>query len=829
MTDTANLALPFIDGSQAQKHVTHNEALRILDAAIQIGVLDMTLTSPPLSPADGERHVVATGATGAWAGQADAIAAWEDGAWRFLVPKPGWSLWSVADSNLFIYDGTHWTGLSGGGAPTLDNAPHVGINSTATSPNLLSVHSNAALFNSIGTADGGTGDARLQISKESSANIASVVFSDAFSGRAEFGLVGSDDFKLKVSDDGTTFVEAFTIDQASGNLALPRGLALTGVISPAQITANQNDYNPAGFASASVLQISSDASRTISGLAGGEEGRVVCILNVGSQTMTLQDENASSAAANRFTLGANLALAAKQAVILRYDGTAARWFALARPGGGGGLTVSSSADLAAAISDETGSGALVFSSSPTLAGTPAAPTAAVDTNTTQIATTAFVVGQASASGDGTPAIDGTAARGNSTHYARADHVHPTDTGRAPASNIALSALAAQANNTLVGNISGSSASPFALNATQATAMLNAMVGDSGSGGTKGLVPAPGSGDAAAGKYLKADGTYAVPPGTGGGGSYPDVNRQNALLEGIYISKLFGGYRRLINEFHDGYKSVSNDGIDAISSSNVTPDSAGGKVSPSPNLATVTINSTNGTDVYGTTQTVFDLTTAITNGRVVQTVGIYSTSALTFSLKIALRNSSGNFTVVVNQSAVHAGGGWQDFTLVSPYTVPGSGSYYLGANTPSTATQAYHTGTSVARQASDTTGTSGAYTEQSNSAIPLRYGYGSGVTNMTLVTTAQTADATVSNGRVLLEYDSTASPTLNTDLTVDVTCDGGVHWTAASLSAMTSYSQAGRKVAESVDQACTAGTSFAVRLKTLNNKAINIYGTSLTVH
>lgn len=104
--------------------------------------------------------------------------------------------------------------------------------------------------------------------------------------------------------------------------------------------------------------------------------------------------------------------------------------------------------------------------SPTFTGTPAAPTAAVDTNTTQVATTAFVVGQAyaklasptftgnplaptpsvddndtsiattayviaqlSASGDGTPVIDGTAARGTSIHGARADHVHPTDTSR----------------------------------------------------------------------------------------------------------------------------------------------------------------------------------------------------------------------------------------------------------------------------------------------------------------------------------------------------------------------------------------------------------------
>ena len=65
--------------------------------------------------------------------------------------------------------------------------------------------------------------------------------------------------------------------------------------------------------------------------------------------------------------------------------------------------------------------------SPTFTGTPLSTTAAVDTNTTQIATTAFVVGQASAA---TPLVDGTAAVGTSLRYARADHVHPTDTSRA---------------------------------------------------------------------------------------------------------------------------------------------------------------------------------------------------------------------------------------------------------------------------------------------------------------------------------------------------------------------------------------------------------------
>lgn len=75
----------------------------------------------------------------------------------------------------------------------------------------------------------------------------------------------------------------------------------------------------------------------------------------------------------------------------------------------------------------TGTGSVVLSASPTFTGTPLSTTAAVDTNTTQIATTAFVVAQASATA---PIIDGTATVGTSLRYARQDHIHPTDTSRA---------------------------------------------------------------------------------------------------------------------------------------------------------------------------------------------------------------------------------------------------------------------------------------------------------------------------------------------------------------------------------------------------------------
>jgi Protein of unknown function (DUF2793) len=330
MTDTPNLGLPFIEGSQAQKHVTHNEALRILDATIQISVLDTSHTSPPLAPVEGERHVVASGATGAWAGHVNAIATWQDGAWAYLIPHAGWCVWSVADDVMFVFDGTHWRDLRN---LTVDNLPRLGVNTTASSPNLFSVKSNAALLAAINAADGGSGDARLQISKESAAKTASVFFSDAFSGRAEFGLAGSDAFRLKVSADGSSWIDAFSIDQTSGNLTLSRGLVLSGVIAPSQITANQNDYNPAGLASAAVIQLSSDAVRSVSGLAGGAEGRVLCLINVGTQPLMLLDQSSSSAAANRFALGSDLTIPAKQAAMLRYDGATSRWQAIAGAAG----------------------------------------------------------------------------------------------------------------------------------------------------------------------------------------------------------------------------------------------------------------------------------------------------------------------------------------------------------------------------------------------------------------------------------------------------------------------------------------------------------------
>jgi hypothetical protein len=111
MDATDNLALPFLATAQAQKHVTHNESLRVLDALVQLAVLDKDLGTPPGSPAAGARYIVATAPVDAWSGQAGSIAAWQDGAWAFYAPREGWLAWIADEHRLYAWTGGAWAPL----------------------------------------------------------------------------------------------------------------------------------------------------------------------------------------------------------------------------------------------------------------------------------------------------------------------------------------------------------------------------------------------------------------------------------------------------------------------------------------------------------------------------------------------------------------------------------------------------------------------------------------------------------------------------------------------------------------------------------------------
>ncbi len=106
MPESANLLLPFVQAAQAQKHVPVNSAFRLLDGLVQMAVRDADRTAPPAAPAEGDRHVVATGATGGWDGD---VAFRADGAWLRLQPRVGWVAWNEANARLLVHDGAGWS------------------------------------------------------------------------------------------------------------------------------------------------------------------------------------------------------------------------------------------------------------------------------------------------------------------------------------------------------------------------------------------------------------------------------------------------------------------------------------------------------------------------------------------------------------------------------------------------------------------------------------------------------------------------------------------------------------------------------------------------
>ena len=109
---SARLTLPFIQAAQAQKHVTHNEAVRALDMLVQLSFEDDAQTAPPASPSEGQCYVIPNGASGDWIGQDGAIAAFLDGLWQFHTPRIGWRGYVVARAVMVVFDGTDWQELT---------------------------------------------------------------------------------------------------------------------------------------------------------------------------------------------------------------------------------------------------------------------------------------------------------------------------------------------------------------------------------------------------------------------------------------------------------------------------------------------------------------------------------------------------------------------------------------------------------------------------------------------------------------------------------------------------------------------------------------------
>ncbi len=253
MSDTtALLALPFIMAAQAQKHVTHNEALRLLDGLVQLSVKDRDLTAPPASPADGDRYIVASGATGVWAGWDLNITLWVDGAWLRLPPRSGWRAWVEDEGLLLVYNGSAWVGTT---PATLQNLALLGLGTTADAANPFSAKLNAALWTAKTIAEGGTGDLFYTMNKEAAGDDLGLTLQTGYVTKALVGLFGSDKFRLAVSADGSTFFDGLIVDNTNGIVDQPRLPRFKGytnydnyvaVDTWTKIGINNTDYNDQG-------------------------------------------------------------------------------------------------------------------------------------------------------------------------------------------------------------------------------------------------------------------------------------------------------------------------------------------------------------------------------------------------------------------------------------------------------------------------------------------------------------------------------------------------------------------------------------------------------
>lgn len=109
---TTKYGIPEIIVGQAQKEVTHNEALAYVDTLLKNPLTGENTTTPPVSPVEGELHTIGTSATGVWVGQDGNVAAFINSVWIFFAPFTDLVFYSSVSNNFIIYNGVTWNPLT---------------------------------------------------------------------------------------------------------------------------------------------------------------------------------------------------------------------------------------------------------------------------------------------------------------------------------------------------------------------------------------------------------------------------------------------------------------------------------------------------------------------------------------------------------------------------------------------------------------------------------------------------------------------------------------------------------------------------------------------
>ena len=232
--NSPRLNLPYLQPAQAQKHVTHNEALRTLDLIVQLSLMSMDANTPPAAPDQGEIHALGSTPVGDWSGQANKLAAWLDNAWHFVTPDTGWQAWDRGTGTMRVWDGSLWI------EPPIStqNLSSVGVATGADSTNRLAVRSPATLL----THEGG--GHQLKINKAGASDTASLLFQSNWTGHAEMGLSGDTDFSIKVSPDGGSWAEALCINATTGTATGTAVQNSASDITPGRLMRADYGYGP---------------------------------------------------------------------------------------------------------------------------------------------------------------------------------------------------------------------------------------------------------------------------------------------------------------------------------------------------------------------------------------------------------------------------------------------------------------------------------------------------------------------------------------------------------------------------------------------------------
>ncbi len=308
MTTTPHLGITLVEQAQAQKEITVNQAFARIDAILNSGAKSRAVATPPASPASGDLYIVAASPTGDWSGQAGKLT-YYDGIWRFITPMEGMTLWVNDENLIYSYDGSAWILSSN---PTeFQNLTKLGINSTADATNKLSVASGAILFNHNGT------NIQTKLNKNSSTDTASFLYQTGFSGRAEFGTIGDDNFTLKVSPDGSAWLDALKIIAATGRVAfksIATGISAAGT-TQGTATAITKSFNEVTTVSVSQGVV----------LPSPEAGEILLVANQGANALNIYP--ASGHSINNLSANTAQSLATDARRIF-FAVTSSKWYAL---------------------------------------------------------------------------------------------------------------------------------------------------------------------------------------------------------------------------------------------------------------------------------------------------------------------------------------------------------------------------------------------------------------------------------------------------------------------------------------------------------------------